>query len=164
MAEVALFRKGGLPEGVPAPAGERVLAWATSPRGVVIATDVALHVPGGVAPSRIVWHLIDKAGWRDPNLEVSLHPEVGAPLVHWKIELTEPGKLPQVVRERVTSSVVVSLDLDLPRGQARIAARRTETDDIRWSVTPLDGTDLTDPDNRAAVQAHVTELAASLGL
>jgi len=161
---VAIFRRGGLPDGMTPPPNERVLAWAMGPLGVVFATDVALHVPAALQPDRVVWHLIDKAGWRDPNLEVSLHPSVGAPLMHWKIELSEPGKLPQVVRERVTASVVVSSDIDLPDGQARIAARRTETDDIRWSVTPLAGADLGNAENRAIVAAAVRELGESLGL
>jgi hypothetical protein len=161
---VALFRRGGLPDGVPAPEGERVLAWAVGPQGIFIATDIAFHVPGTLTPQRTVWHLIDRASWRDPYLDVALHATVGGPLATWKVELTEPGKLPQVVRERVTSSVITSLDVDLAGGKARIAARRTENDAVRWSVTPLEGADLSDPDSRAQASALITELASSLGL
>jgi hypothetical protein len=95
---------------------------------------------------------------------VALHATVGGPLATWKLELTEPGKLPQVVRERVTSSVITSMDVDLAGGTARIAARRTETDAVRWSVTPLEGADLSDPDSQAEAAALIKELASSLGL
>jgi hypothetical protein len=149
---------------VPAPAGERVLAWALGPLGIFIATDVAFHVPESLTPRRTVWHLIDRAGWRDPYLDMALHATVGGPLATWKLELTEPGKLPQVVRERVTSSVITSMDVDLAGGTARIAARRTETDAVRWSVTPLEGADLSDPDSQAEAAALIKELASSLGL
>ena len=165
MADVGLFSRGGLPDGHTAPPGEKVLAWAQGRGGIVIATDKALHLPETATVSgRIAWHLVDRAAWRDPNLELALHATVGAPLQSFRVELTEPGKLPQVVRERVTGSVVTSIDVDLPGGAARIAARRTETNDIRWSVTPLDGADLSDAASREAATAVIAQLRDSLGL
>jgi hypothetical protein len=146
------------------PSGERVLAWANGPSGLYIATDLAFHVPEPLDPQRVAWHLIDRASWRDPFLDVGLHAQVGTPLLNWKLELSEPGRLPEVVRERVTASVITSLDVELVGGKARIAARRTETNATRWSVTPLDGANLADPESRAEASQLIKELAASLGI
>lgn len=159
-----LFKRTRLPAGVVVDSGEKVLGWGSGPAGVVVATDLALYVPAGYEPHRIVWHLIDKAVWRSPNLDVSLHAEVGAPLQTWRFELSEPGRLPGSVRERVTASVVTSTDVDVADGRVRIAARRTETGEIRWSVNSLDGADLANPDTRAYVADVIGQLSQTLGL
>jgi hypothetical protein len=161
---VAFFRRERLPEGTSVEPGEKVLGWGRGPQGVLVATDIALYTPEAFEPRRTVWHLIDKAVWRKPNLDVSLHASVGAPLMTWKFELTEANRLPTAVRDRVTASVITSIDIDVPGGQARIAARRTETNETRWSVNALDGADLSNPDSRAQITAVIAELRETLGL
>jgi len=161
---VAFFRRDRLPEGIAIEPGEKVLGWARGPQGVLVATDMAFYTPEAFEPRRTVWHLIDKAVWRKPNLDVSLHALVGSPLMTWKFELTEPNRLPAAVHDRVTASVITSIDIDVPGGQARIAARRTETNETRWSVNALDGADLSSPESRSEITAVIAELRESLGL
>lgn len=144
---------------------ERVLAWApTRSAGYAVATDAALYLP---VPDtvRLAWDLITKATFSDEAvLVVEGRPEPRARDRAWRAVLDEPGALPTVVYERVTSSVVVSERVTL-RGDlgARIVARRTG-DGLRWTVTFDAGLDPGDPALRVEADAAVAELRSALGV
>lgn len=159
------------------PAGERVLAWArVSPGGLAVATDTALYLPidgaearrvGQAAPVglRLAWDLIAKATFSEAAvLVVEGRPEPRARDRAWRVVLEEPGALPTVVYERVTSSVVVSERVTL-RGDlgARIVARRAG-EGLRWTVTFDTGLDAQDPALRAEADEALAELRATLGV
>ncbi len=147
------------------PAGERVLAWArVTPGGIAVATDAALYLPIGDTV-RLAWDLIAKATFSEAAvLVVEGRPDPQARDRAWRVVLTEPGALPTVVYERVTSSVVVSERVDL-RGElgARIVARRVG-EGLRWTVTFDAGLDPRDPQLRAEVDEALAELRATLGV
>ena len=155
------------PAGVRAhvPAGERALAWASvQPAGFAVATDAALYLPieGTV---RLAWDLIAKATFSDAAvLVVEGRPEPRARDRAWRVVLDDPGALPTVVYERVTSSVVVS-ERVLLRGElgARIVARRAG-EGLRWTVTFDAGLDPRDPALRAEADEALAELRATLGV
>ena len=159
------------------PSGERVLAWSrVTPGGVAVATDAALYLPidgtearrvGQAAPVglRLAWDLISKATFSEAAvLVVEGRPEPRARDRAWRVVLEEPGSLPTVVYERVTSSVVVSERVVL-RGElgARIVARRAG-DGLRWTVTFDAGLDPRDPTLRAEADEALAELRATLGV
>jgi hypothetical protein len=145
--------------------GERVLAWApVQPAGFAIASDAALYLP---VPQmiRLSWDLISKATFSEAAVLVV--EGRGAPADRdrsWRVALEEPGALPTVVYERVTSSVVVSERVPL-RGElgARFVARRAG-EGLRWTVTFDAGLDPQDPSVRAEADAALAELRATLGV
>jgi hypothetical protein len=145
--------------------GERVLSWAQAqPAGFAIATDAALYLP---VPHllRLSWDLISKATFSDAAvLVVEGRAEPAARDRSWRVVLADPGTLPTVVYERVTSSVVVSERVAL-RGElgARFVARRAG-DGLRWTVTFDAGLDPRDPDLRAEADAALAELRSTLGV
>jgi hypothetical protein len=145
--------------------GERVLAWArTQPAGFAVATDQALYLP---VPEtlRMPWDLISKATFSDEAiLVVDGRAEPQARDRAWRVLLEDPGALPTVVYERVTSSVVVSEHV-LLRGDlgARFVARRAG-DGVRWTVTFDAGLDPRDMALRAEADAALAELRATLGV
>ena len=147
------------------PRGERLLAWATvQPAGYAVATDVALYLPVG-GHLRLVWDLVSKATFSDEAvLVVEARPEPRARDRSWRVVLDDPGALPTVVYERVTSSVVVSERVEL-RGElgARIVARRAG-EGLRWTVTFDPGLDPSDPALRAEADAALAELRSTLGV
>ena len=147
------------------PSGERVLAWSrVTPGGVAVATDAALYLPID-GTLRLAWDLIAKATFSDAAvLVVEGRPEPRARDRAWRVVLDEPGSLPTVVYERVTSSVVVSERVAL-RGElgARIVARRAG-DGLRWTVTFDAGLDPGDPVLRAEADEALAELRATLGV
>lgn len=159
------------------PEGERLLAWSrVSPGGVAVATDAALYLPidstgargaGEAAPVglRLAWDLVAKATFSDAAvLVVEGRPEPRARDRAWRVVLDEPGSLPTVVYERVTSSVVVSERVAL-RGElgARFVARRAG-EGLRWTVTFDAGLDPGDPALRAEADAALAELRSTLGV
>jgi hypothetical protein len=113
---------------------ERVLAWAESVRGVLVATNRGLWLPPAVGPAadpgvaaadpatgagavagsmRLGWHEIHKATWAGDRLAVIPARVVEelddyvvvADLPARNFTLADPGELPHQVRTRVTRSV-----------------------------------------------------------
>lgn len=147
-------------------AGERVLAWcpAGAPGTYAIATDAALYVPVP-EPLRLPWDQIAKAAWSEESvLVVEGRRDARGPDRAWRVRLDEPGALPTVVYERVTSTIVVServaIDGDLG---ARVVGRRAG-DGLRWTVTFDPGLDPGDPEIRRRADEALASLRATLGV
>jgi hypothetical protein len=126
---------------------ERVLAWADSDAGLLVATNLGLW-----APDRLGWHEIHKAAWNGTELVVTAAREVGERDGYRVVEdvppvafrLRDPGQLPHQVRARVTRSVGYSVHH--PRPGVRVAARRVPgVDGLRWTVRYDRGVDRDDP-------------------
>jgi hypothetical protein len=137
--------------------GERLLAWATTAEGQQLGgTRDALYLPGA---ARIPWEQVEAADW-DADTSVLHVSEVGT----WgevrpehDLTLDEPGRLLELVRERITASVVLQrhVPLDGRRG-VRVIARRApgSTADVSWVYEYDEGVDPDDPRVRlAAAQA-----------
>jgi hypothetical protein len=137
-----------------------VLAHASSPDGVVAGTRVALYLPGG---RRIPWEQVEAADW-DLETETMRVSEVGT----WgevrpahTFALSEPARLLQLVRERVTASVVLQRHVPISgkRG-VRVIARRAPTGSgqLSWLFEYDEGVD---PDDPFVVQAAEEALLAA---
>jgi len=154
--------------------GERVLAWMPVGESSLVATETTLVLPedDGVRRSagaelRVPWDRILRASWEPEIVEITAQPESGGrPVVHRVRISGEPGVLPEVVRERVTSSLVVQHHalLDGERGARFIARRVPDTTDLRWSVVFDTGLDPADPVLRARADEILTGLRSSLGV
>ena len=145
--------------------GERVLAWApVQPAGYAIATDAGLYLP---VPQmlRLSWDLISNATFSEAAVLVVEGRATPTDRDRaWRVVLEEPGALPTVVYERVTSSVVVSERVLLREELgARFVARRAG-DRLRWTVTFDAGLDPRDPALRAEADAALADLRATLGV
>lgn len=143
--------------------GERVLATAPTRGGShVAATTTALHVPtpeGGF--TRIPWERVDHATWKDGWLHVH---ETSRAEHH--VRLTDPGSVPEIVRERVTATIAVTHQAVLPGGgKVRIAGRRpTAGGDVRWTFVFDAGLDPSDPGLRAQAEQVLEDLRRQTGL
>jgi hypothetical protein len=143
------FRRAASPVGVPA--GEKVLASAATasgePSGVVAGTRAALYLPDG---HRIPWEQVETADWDADasTLRVSEVGTWGEPRPSYSFELVEAGRLLQLVRERVTATVVLQRHVPI-RGKRglRVIARRAPTGDraVTWLFEYDDGIDPGDP-------------------
>lgn len=133
---------------------ERVLAWAASDAGVLVATNLGLWLPAD-PPGRLGWHEINKATWSGRDLAVTAAAQVEGrpgytivedlPVVHFL--LAAPGELAHQVRARVTRSVGPSTHHPLPgSGGVRVVARRVPgRDGLRWTVRYDQGVNFDDP-------------------
>lgn len=140
-----------------AAAGERVLAWARCADGPAVATRGALLLPG---QDRLPWESVEHAAWSAPTLTVTAVDGTVR-----TADCSDPGALPEVVRERVTASVIGETHVELRRGRGvRLVARRTEPGGVRWSTTFDPGLDPSDPELAAAAQAALAATRSAWGV
>jgi hypothetical protein len=149
-----------------------VLAWAESSSGVVVAgTRDALYfatADTGVQ-TRLPWEQVEAADWdRDTSrLRVSEVGSWGEERVEHDLTLEEPGQVLELVRERVTASVVLQRHVSL-RGRRglRVIARRAPRGDqpLTWLYEYDEGIDPDDPAVRAAAEAALAAARDEVGL
>lgn len=148
--------------------GERVVAWGSSP-GVdatqtlfAAATNRALYLQA--TGDRLPWESISKATWNEPVLELMVVVDGGQPRL-LRLTVEDARDLPAAVHDRVTASVLVSERVDLGNGAgALLVARRSEGDEVRWTVVFDSGLDASDPELREAADAALARLRDALGI
>ena len=145
-----------------------MLAWTYDRGGaVVVASTLAVYVPDPDAagePARLPYEQVASASWDEPVLDVVT---VGPRRRRFVLELDEPGRVPVIVRDRVTASIVVSERVPLVGTLgARVTARRAPAGDpeVTWNVVFDAGLDPADPALRAAADAAIETLRAATGL
>lgn len=151
-------------------AGERLLAWAETAEGVIAGTRDALYLPAvaGRGWLRVPWEEVEAADWDGEAdlLRVRLVAQWGErrPEHTWAVQ--SPGRLLELLRERVTASVVLQRHIPVlgARG-VRVIARRAPSGDrpLGWFVEYDDGVEPADPVVAAAVEAALSEARAEVG-
>ncbi|HZG91588.1 MAG TPA: hypothetical protein VEZ42_15355 [Pseudonocardia sp.] len=166
-----LTGRDGLPERFAGTldADERVLAVAevAGRDAHLVATSTGLWLPTDDTPRRVGWHLVSKATWQHGALvliEATEAEEVdGAvlltdlPAVRWR--LSDPGRVPEVVHQRVTGSIRSRHHRELPGGGAWFVQRKVAgRDGIVLQVRPDPGTDADTVRRVAGAVARATGL------
>ena len=151
--------------------GERVLAAATAQDGTVLAgTRDAFYVKGPDAEAtRVPWEQVEAATW-DADSDTFRLSEVGTwglPRREHVAVLDEPGRLLELVRERVTASVVLQrhVPIDGRRG-LRVIARRAPRGDrpVQWVYEYDEGVDPDDPRVATAAREALDAARRDVGL
>ncbi|WP_370947954.1 hypothetical protein AB5J62_10280 [Amycolatopsis sp. cg5] len=129
--------------------GEHVVgSAAVDGGGFLVVTPLGLWIPDG--PRRVPWHLVAKAAWADGAFTLIEAEETGhageavllADLAPVKYRLKTPGKVPHLVRQRVTDSVRARHRQELPGGGAWFVQRKLPGQDgVVLQVRPDPGTD-----------------------
>jgi hypothetical protein len=157
--------------------GERLLADAVAEEGHIGGTRDALYLlraHGGASfelaeTVRISWEDVEAAEW-DRESSVLRVTEVGTwgeqrPEHRYTIE--EPGRLLELVRERVTASIVLQrhVPIDARRG-LRVIARRAPAGDrpVQWVFEYDEGVDPADPEVQKAAAQALEAARADVGL
>jgi hypothetical protein len=147
-------------------AGERSLASATSTDGTVVSGTRDALLIGGL---RIPWEQIESADW-DLDSSLLRVAEVGSwgeqRPVH-DLLLTEPGRLLELIRERITASIVLQRHVPVNgRKGVFVIARRAPRGDspIQWIYEYQEGVDPADPDVRRAAEAGLAAARDEVGL
>lgn len=148
------------------PSGERPLASATASDGTLVAgTRDALHI----GDLRLPWEDVGAAEW-DADTSTLTVNELGSGRgqrpVH-RLVIEEPGRLLELVRERVTATIVIQRHVPLQgRRGLEVVARRPARGgaQLRWSLEYDEGVDPTDPYVQRAAEAAYAELRREVGL
>lgn len=140
--------------------GERVLAQADGSEGRVTATDRRLLWPDG----SIGWHEIERASWDadEECLRVEPVPTSGHHR-RYRLPLSAPGRVVDVVREQVTGSVIISRHVPLEgRRGVRVTGRRKPDGELVWSAVLDRGVDPEDQQTRSRLDAAVAEVRSEV--
>ncbi len=172
--EVRTWRRIELPADVRArlrlQPGERVLAAADAGGGGwVVGTDRALHLPAGDGWQVLPWERVDRASWdrETERLVVIEVADFGEPEPQHLLALVEPRRLLDLVRDRVTSSVLLTRHVPVEGSRGfKVVARRSPTGqgEVDWSCWLDEDLDPADPAVRRAVDAGLAAAKAELGL
>jgi hypothetical protein len=137
--------------------GERPLAWAScADDRWLVGTVSALHLYGPDVQRRLGWEHIERADWSRDTETLAVVEVTGWGLPEKRTELVvvDAGQLLELLRERVTKSVVLTVYAPvLGRRGLSVVGRRSPTGDgeILWSYVLAEGLD---PDD-----AYVAEVA-----
>jgi hypothetical protein len=144
---------------------DRVLAWSPLVGGgAAVATVDGLRVltPRGT-PVAGAWVEIDHAAWDADSRTVAVwwtDRRVATPL-----EVEDDSRLPEVIRERVQSSVLLTATVEVPGGkQVRVALRRGRDGELSTQALPPPGVRLDDPGVGERVAAALADLRAEAGI
>lgn len=145
--------------------GTRVLAWAELAGGAWAAATVErLHVLD--VRGRLLarpWVEVDHAAWDQDSRTLAVW-WVGS-RAPTPLEVGEGSFLPEVVHERVRSSVVLTREVEVPDGRrVFVALRKTPDGELSTSVSPGKGVRLNDPEVAARVAAAVAAVREEAGL
>src|SRR5919112_4787998 len=81
----------------------RILAWARTPSGVCIGSPSMFSYGNESAWRHVGWHQIEHGGWNSETHKLSWSTYEGR---REFLELAEPGRMPELFRERVSASIV----------------------------------------------------------
>src|SRR5699024_1490395 len=152
--------------------GERVLAGARDVhRRWHVGTDAAAYFANDEGYERNAWEDLEQATWDadDSQLVVTGIADVGEPQPQWALEFDEPGRFLELVRERITASVLltVTVPLESRRKQSvSVIVRRspTRSGELGFSFRLDDGLDPEDPQVREAAREGLAQARDQLGL
>jgi hypothetical protein len=139
--------------------------WLVGTRTELVLVDPA----GDVALTRIPWERVEGADWHreESRLRINEVGEYGQPRPSYVFAMpdAEPALLLQLIRERVTASVVLQRGrlIEGRRGLKVIGRRSPAGGPIAWMHEYDAGIDPDDPEVAAAAEALLREARADVG-
>jgi hypothetical protein len=137
--------------------------------GWLVGSDRALYLAADDGWRRLPWHRIDQAQWdRDTERLVVVElADFGEPQPRYEIAMNDPGQMLELIRERVTASILLSRYVPVSgRRGLQVVARRSPIADgeVDWSVRLADSLDPSDPEVSRAVERALAEARDELGV
>lgn len=137
----------------------RILAWATTPEGFAIASPSALSFGNESGWSHLGWHEIERGGWDEQSGRLTWVRYGGD---EGELSLTEPGRLPEVFRERVAASIVLEKFVPILNGRSVLISGRRDLADgdpqITWNSTLQRGLTWQTEGVRAATEEAIAQV------
>lgn len=148
----------------------RALAGARADDGTWLlgTRDALLRVPPEGEPAVLPWEQVEHADWSkdDARLRITEVGAYGEPRPEHAYAMSDPGLLVDLLRERVTASVVLQRHAVVRDGRGLfVIGRRAPggTGPVQWLFAFDEGLDPADPVARAAAQQALVEACAEIG-
>ncbi len=140
-----------------------VLAQGTGPRASLLATKELLALRELGQWQTFGWEQIAHGAWREDDSTFVWKTTSGQ---DFTVHLDDAGRVPELFRERVQSSMVATITHDLPRGRVQIIGRRSldGSDEMTWYAVAGGGADLTDETVAALIVSETDRLKAEYGV
>lgn len=124
--------------------GVDVIAQGSGPEASVLAAKDLLALRERGQWRVFGWEEIATGAWQAEESTFTWKTTGGE---DFTVHLDDAGRLPELFKERVQSSMVATLSHDLPRGRVQIIGRRPldGSDTITWYAVAGGGADLCDP-------------------
>jgi hypothetical protein len=154
-----------------APGRESILAAAELDGGGWAAgTREALYIPAGDGLRRLGWEAVERAEWDSDEsvLHVWEATPFGTPMRRTDLRMEHPGRFGQLVRERISASILVQRHVPLAGNKGvRIIGRRNPAvhdADVHWSFVLDEGLQPDDPDLLNRAETALAALRTELGI
>lgn len=139
-----------------------VLTQGTGPEASLLATREFLALREQGQWRTFGWEQIATGAWQEEASRFIWTTTSGE---DFTIHLDDAGRLPELFRERVQSSMVASISHDLPKGRVQIIGRRSldGNDELTWYAVAGGGADLGDDAVAALVVSETDRMKAEYG-
>ncbi len=154
---------------LPLETGERALAWAVSDDGEwYVGTERALYLPGTAGYRRLRWEQVERADWSSAEhaLVVVESADWGEREPRTVVRMSRPGRLAELVRERVTKSVVCTVYAPVGEKTGLTVVGRSSPQGegpVVWSYVLSAGLDPADPEVQQVAARTLTEAKSQIG-
>lgn len=137
--------------------GVTVIAHGSGEEASLLATRELLALRSRGTWSTFGWEQVAHGSWRAEASTFSWTTTAGE---EFTVHLDDVGRLPELFKERVQASTVVTLSHDLPRGRVQVIGRRKldGSDEMTWYAVAGGGADLSDEAVAALVVAETDRL------
>jgi len=142
----------------------RILGWAETSSGFCIAAPATFSYGDELAWQHLGWHEIERGSWNAELNKLSwvrYAPAVEIPS-RGLLELTEPGRLPDLFRERISATIAVERFVPLAGERGVIIAARRDLGhgSVEWHGTLTRGLSWQTDGVRAAVDQAMEQVKA----
>lgn len=137
---------------------------STADQTLVVVLPAHLATGSGDSWTLTPWHEVESGAWNAELDELQLTLADRRRLRH---RLDEPGLVPEVMRERVASTIVFQRWMEMPGtgSGVTVSARRSLVDQrVEWRATPGRGLNPNDPDVLGFGDAAVRRLRTEFGI
>ena len=143
----------------------RILAWATTPTGFCIASLAIFSYGNERGWEHVGWHEIERGGWNAELQKLSWvrYADPGEAPTRCSVELTEPGRFPELFRERISATIAVERFVPLAGERGVIIAARRDlgaSGAVSWHGTLTRGLNWQTAGVQAAVDQAMEQVRA----